>query len=291
MTVCIAAACRVGKEEKIVLCADRKLSSPLGSTDTGSKMLWLSSAWRLLTAGEEPEIQALWNLYQIRFKERNNLRAETIDESVKWPLRQRKKQLSDDYTYSHFNMPYDEFIASGKAKLPEEDFRNAVRSIGHITLKAHLIIAGFIGGSSEIYCTDSEGCAWPVKDVAVVGEGQYLAQSTLLRREQHGRSSLNETLYNVYEAKKYSEAVGSVGRSTFLAVLSSDGTRELTSFSVDDQLEEWYKEYGPRKLPASFSLKGPLYYSEEKAAEETARLALESAGNEAVDGNADSEEA
>jgi hypothetical protein len=252
-------------------------------------VLYLCKGWRVLTAGDEPDILALVKFYRLRFKNHpENRSAETIDESMRWPLRQRKKQLSDDYTYSHFNMPYDEFLAFGKAKLPEESFKNAVRDVAAIRLKANLIVAGFIDGSPEIYWTDEDGSAHPLNDFAVIGEGQYLAQSTLMRREQESRTTLHETLYNVFEAKKYSEAVGSVGTSTFLGILSADGKRELTSYSVDRQLREWYNEYGPRDLPGSFSLKGPVYYSEEKALEESAELAFETTRDGNADGSADS---
>ena len=268
MTVCIAAACRdEDRVEKIVFCADKKLTSLLGSAETGDKILWIAPHWRILTAGDQPDIMALRRLYRLRFKDKENRTAEKIDESIKTPLRQRKKEISDEYTYSHFNMSYDEFLAKGKQQLPDEHFRNAVRAIGDLDLNAALIIAGFVDGSAEIYWTDPYGSAKAAPDFAVVGEGQHLAQSALLRRKQNSRTSVQETLYNVFEAKKISQSVGSVGEETAMLILAAKGDADLTSFGVDRQLDKLYTVYGPRALPTDFKLEGPLYFSEELAAE------------------------
>jgi len=263
MTVCIAATCEDG--EKIVLCTDTKLSSALGSTETGRKDLHIGNRWRLLTAGDEPEIIALHRLYRRRFQDINNLTPEKLDESMKFPLRQRKTDLSDEYTFSRYNMSYADFIAVGKDKFPDEEYRNSVRNVASIRLRANLIIAGFVDGSPEVYYTDADGVARAANDFAVIGEGEYIAQSVLLRREQNSGLSLAETLYNVYEAKRYSESIGSVGEYTTIAISAPGKRRELTSLSVDKQLKKHYLQYGPKKLPGDFELDGPIFYSEEAA--------------------------
>ncbi len=265
MTVCIAAICAHEDSERIVLCTDRKLSSSLGSTETGRKDLPIAHRWRLLTAGEEPEIIALHRLYRRRFHDINNLTPEKLDESVKFPLRQRKIDLSNDYTFSRYNMSYADFVAVGKEKFPDEEYRNSIRNVASISLSASLIIAGFVDDSSEIYYTDADGVSRAANDFAVIGEGAYIAQSALLRREQNSRLSLAETIYNVYEAKRYSESIGSVGEHTAISILAPGQRRELTSLNVDKQLEKHYAEYGPRRLPRDFKLDGPILFGEEQA--------------------------
>ena len=195
MTVCIAAICLGDdNDDQIVLCADKKLSSALGSAETGYKILWIAKHWRLLTAGDEPDIMALHRLFKQRFADPGNRKAETIDELINWPLRQRKRQLADDYTFSHFGMSHAEFLANGKARLPEDAFREATRDIANISLNASLIIAGFIDGSAEVYWTDHIGKARAVRDFAIVGEGEYLAQSILIRRNQRYRSTISRNV-------------------------------------------------------------------------------------------------
>jgi hypothetical protein len=271
VTVCIAAICQDDEgKDQIVLCTDRKISSALGSAETSRKDLLIAHRWRLLTAGEESEIIALHRLYKLQFTDIKNLTADKLDESIKSPLRQRKRELADEYTFARYNMSYADFLASGKEKLPDEEFRNSIRNIAAIRLRANLIIAGFVGESPEVYYTDEEGVARAASDFAVIGEGQYLAQSVLLRREQFSGLSLHKTLYNAYEAKRYSESIGSVGKDTMLAIIASGAKRELTSFGVDKQLEKYYKDYGPKDLPFKFALDGPTFYSEEKTQKEAA---------------------
>jgi hypothetical protein len=269
VTVCIAATCQDKEKNKIVLCTDTKLSSALGSAETGTKDLHIAHRWRLLTSGDERDIIALHRLYKLQFNDIKNLTPDKLDESMKSPLRQRKKDLADEYTFSRYNMSYADFIAVGKDKFPDEEFRNSIRNVAAIRLRANLIIAGFVDESPEIYLTDEDGIAKATNDFAVIGEGQYLAQSVLLRRQQHSRLSLYETLYNAYEAKRYSESVGSVGKYTSIAIISPGAKRELTSFGVDKQLKKCFEDYGPKSLPYDFKLDEPIFFSEEKKLKKT----------------------
>ena len=73
-------------------------------------------------------------------------------------------------------------------------------------------------------------------------------------------TSLELTLYNVYEAKKFAESVGSVGLRTHISIISEDGSSQLTSVNVDRQLEACYSKYGPKPLPEDLKFKGEYYY-------------------------------
>ena len=63
--------------------------------------------------------------------------------------------------------------------------------------------------------------------------------------------------------------MGGVGVQRWCRNLSPDlndnGKAELTSTTVDDQLEKAYRRFGPRDLPGDFRFDGVLYYSDEKA--------------------------
>ena len=265
MTVCIAAACRDGNEKKIVVCTDKKLSSALGSAETSFKAPPLPNGWHCLTAGDEPDIHALWKLYQIRFMEPENLTAITIDASMKAPLHQRKAQLAEEYIQRRFAISYEEFMKEGKTRLPPELFYDAFQKVTHLSLKAEFIVTGFISNFPEIYHTDNEGIARAAYNFAVVGEGEYIAHSTLLRRSQNDFTPLHKTLYNVYEAKKLAEAIPSVGPMTYMGIISTDGETTQTSVAFDAQLEKWYNTYGPKVLPPEdLKYECKMYYEREK---------------------------
>jgi 20S proteasome alpha/beta subunit len=260
MTVCIAAICNDNDEYKIVLCVDNKLSSDLGSTDKGRKLRTLPHKWRCLTAGTAPEITSLFRLYKSQFQDEDALTAENIDASMKAPCNRRKHDLAEEYCRTHFVTSHEDFMKFGKDRLPADLFHDAVQKIRNTDLEAQLIIAGFIESSAEIYYTDRWGKARPADDFAVIGQGELLAEAILLRREQHKWSSLEQTLYNVYEAKKYSEGVGTVGKTTDLAVLTSAGMRR-TSVDIDNQLEKLFDKYGPKPIPDDLKFKGEYYFT------------------------------
>lgn len=261
MKVCIAAGCTDNNgEKKIVVCTDKKSSSAFGSTETSDKDVRLPNGWRCLTSGIQSDILSLTQLYEQRFADISRLTAETIDEFVKWPLHQRKKQLAEEYVRRRFSMSHDEFLQYGKDRLPAELFFDAHQKIGQLEINAEVIIAGFIYGQPEIYSTENSGVARAASNFAVVGEGEYIASSALLRREQHDWMSLDVTLYNVFEAKKLSEAVGSVGRKTVLAVMDSDELWKMTSRELDEQLNMWFVQYGPKPIPRETKFTGEYYF-------------------------------
>ena len=259
MTICIAAACKDGTEPKIVVCTDSKTSSVLGSAEIAHKCVWLTEGWACLTAGIESDILALVRLYNILFKDENNRKAENIDSTIKNALYQRRQDLSDEYIKHRFSISHDEFIIFGKEKLPPEVFFDATQKVSQIELNADLIITGFIDKAPEIYYTDSRGNCRAASHFAVVGEGEYIASSALLRRKQNDWISLEDTLYNVFEAKKLSESIGSVGHSTYMAVIPDDGSASLTSLELDRQLNEWFIKYGPQPLPYKPKFEGNYY--------------------------------
>lgn len=85
----------------------------------------------------------------------------------------------------------------------------------------------------------------------------------MFRRAQQYPNKLNKTLYNVYEAKRLAEAVGSVGRSTHLEVLRYDGENPDVPSAMLDELSKLYvSEYGPRRVPANLKLEGELFGKE-----------------------------
>ncbi len=270
MTVCIAAACtgtaNGDKERKIILCTDQKSSSALGSAETARKEIPLGNKWRCLTSGDEADILALVRLYRTQFADAENLKAETIDASMKAPLHQRKAELAEEYVRRRFAMSHSDFLRYGKERLPAEIFYDATQMISQLRLKAELIIAGFINGDAEIYYTDSAGEARAASHFAVVGEGEYVAHSSLLRRAQDDWTTMKTSLYNVYEAKRLSEAVGSVGRKTFMAVISPTERRRLTSLEFDKKLKTWYKKFGPQPIPdeGELEFEGEIYFEKDQ---------------------------
>lgn len=259
MTVCIAARCRKGKEDCVILCADKKSSTVLGSAETAFKQHPLPHGWWCLASGDEPDILALVALYRAHFKAAGAPTRDTdLYEFLKPPLRKRKAVLSEDYVRSRFSISLEEFQKEGKGRFPGELFYGTMQSIVELELKASLILVGFVGDEPEIFTTDTYGMLRPVGAFAVSGEGGYIAQSSLLRRAYDEFEELNRALYYVVEAKVLAESVGSVGSETLVTVVSASGI-ELLRTSVRRDLRKMVATYGPQPVPKKIELEKDIY--------------------------------
>lgn len=251
MTVCIAAACWNNREERaprIVLCSDTKLSSSLGSTEGSLKQAYLGSTWNALTAGNEADIMALLRMYRAKFLEKDSLSAENIDATIKSVLYERKGQLAEEYVQSRFGRSYEYFLKNGKNEFASEHYFEVMQHVARADLGASFIIAGFIDGEAEIYYTETNGTAKAANHYAIIGEGEYVAQSALLRRQHTGLYFLDHTIYHVYEAKRLAEMVPSVGKETVITVIDSDSECYFLTSEYLERLEKWFDEYGPQRI-------------------------------------------
>src|ERR1700722_9320835 len=193
MTVCIAATCRMASADpQLILCTDWKTSSALGSAETHFKQRILrpDGTWHALTSGTESDILPLIQCLKNEFN-KDGIRVDdtNITGLIRNAILNRKKEKSDEYIISRFGMTYDDFVAIGKSKFPDDLFRSTITRIGDIQINAELVVAGF-NGSFPVLCeTNQRGEVKIREDFAVAGEGGYLATAVLLHRK-HGE--LNE---------------------------------------------------------------------------------------------------
>jgi len=267
MTVCIAAVCTDGDDEKIILCSDTKWGGALGSREGGLKQLLLPHGWVCLTAGKEPDIASLIRLFTEHFIDEGKLHATKIDATIKQVLYRRKSELAEEYVQRHFGKSYDYFLKHGKAEFSSDHFFQTSQAITRIDLGASFILAGFIEGMPEIYYTDEHCVARPAPHYAVIGEGEYVASASLLRRGLTTSAHFHYAMYFVYEAKRQAESVPSVGTETVMTVLSAKpegGTKvNIMSEEYEKSLKEWFVKYGPQNMqPLKFE--GNLWYERKK---------------------------
>ena len=252
VTVCIAAACLAEGKARIVLCSDWLASSGIGSAETHLKKHQLADTWWSLESGTSYEINALRKRLTESFvsaQSSTGIGDNNIIDIVKTPLHQRKEEKIDDYVRRRFAISYGDFLEHGKERLPETQFRGAFADISGISLNAEFVIAGFVDGRAWLIETDQFGEVKIRDDFATVGEGAILAQAALLQREHIDVRSVEETVYCVYEAKKYAEKVRSVGGITGLSIVSFDGNEKRFSFGEGMKfLDKKYAEFGPRPV-------------------------------------------
>jgi hypothetical protein len=260
MTVCIAAACMEKDKDgtqrfRIVMCADWRVSSALGTSDTKLKLRTLAKGFSCLTAGIESEINSIVPKLQSAFKKFTNEIDETnIQNLIRGTLNDRKKEKIDEFIRGRYGISYDDFLSFGKDKFPADVHREAILTLSEITVGCSLIIAGFQNSHFPLIVETTENCRVLLReDFAVIGEGGFLAQSALYQRRHIDTSAVGETVYKAFEAKKYAEEVASVGDSTVLAVLHPDKGRVYVSDEGIEELDDRFKQYGPQPIPSTIS--------------------------------------
>jgi ATP-dependent protease HslVU (ClpYQ) peptidase subunit len=83
-------------------------------------------------------------------------------------------------------------------------------------------------------------------DYASVGSGRIYAVVALTIQQYSKRAKISEALFQVYSAKRAAELVYGVGEPTDMAILASDGIREVSEATL--KLLEKYRKQKPRYL-------------------------------------------
>jgi hypothetical protein len=265
MTVCIAATCDGGiGESKIVVCTDQKIGGALGSAETMLKARTICKNWWCLTAGTDSEIFAINILLRKHFHAASYVDDRNIVTLVRAALNERKMDKANELIQGKYAISYTEFLTTGKDRLPPDLFRSAAAEVELMDLDAAFIIFGYIGKFPWLIETNGHSQVKIREDFAVVGQGAYLAQASMLHRGHSDIDTLGKTLYSVYEAKKFAEGAPSVGKNTVQSVIYQDGRNELTSVKADNLLEAHYKKYGPRVIDSELEVTPDFFYKKEK---------------------------
>jgi 20S proteasome alpha/beta subunit len=259
VTVCIAAICQIHFDPIIVCCTDSRGSSPLGKTDNFPKSRNLGKNWVNLSAGTASEITTLTRLLAKSFSDE----AGVIDESnlagvVQRAVTSRKNQKATEHVGAKFGISYQDFIDTGKEKFPPDIFREHIHAIRNLQIPVEMVICGFTPNIPLLCKLNQDGQISLQDHFAVCGEGEYLASSVLYHREQNEYLTLERTLYNVYEAKKYAERVPSVGELTGLFVLNQHGKRRVSE-DIKARLDKIFVDLGPKPVPDDFTLSGDIF--------------------------------
>jgi hypothetical protein len=265
MTLCIAAACETKNgQPRIVLCTDWKSEetvsgASLGSSENTDKLYWLKKGWAALIAGSETHGQELVRAYVKYMQKSKPSKWGDVQEELKGPAQAQRETLIDAYLKKTTGVSLEWFLDKGKDKLPPETVRDCISDIKRVTLNASMIIAGFVTvqfnpGSLErrryplIFLVQSDGSTRTCRDFAAIGEGKIIAIPALKQRDQNASAGLLQTIYQVFEAKRLSEIIPSVGEAQSIDVLAPGGRVWSLSDKGYEQLEKLYKRFGPRAI-------------------------------------------
>jgi hypothetical protein len=190
VTVCIAAVCRDHKKNPVfVLCSDNKLDAgDWGSYEAASKLYSLGWNWAAMMAGTWSTARGLCS---------------ALEESIS---RNGRTQSKED-SIKLFHATAGKFAASVLCKQEHQ---------------CELLITGFHGPKPIMICLsirDKQADYEIFDDFWATGLGSQAAMYMLQQREQNPLGhTLEQSCYHVYEAKRFSEIVTSVGPSTRIGI-------------------------------------------------------------------------
>jgi len=229
MTICIAALCDQGKN--CIVAADREITAPGLS----------------LEFDHERKIEALTNSSVVMAAGDSLLAAEVVEKTRPLitaksdnTIRQIAETLKDVYTQVHLEraesvilrprgLTFDEYKQHGAQRMPLQAYLNidqqfwafgigvvefilaGVDSTGAHIFRIHY--SGLVGGSWLEWC-DRLG-------FRAIGSGAMHSAILLSLDGQNRNTAMEQTIYNVYSAKKSAEVAPGVGPSTDLAVINS----------------------------------------------------------------------
>jgi 20S proteasome alpha/beta subunit len=252
MTVCIAAICESGIEPKILLCADRLVSAGLQFEKGTSKIQRINHNCFALHASSDSLLSE---------KILDRVKTRTQGENAKFSVKEivdmfaeecigLKKEKQEKDVISKYN-----FVAD-KAKIdPNKMIDKIMDELDYYPYpNFEFIIAGFDSPDKpRLFKVNEEGY-WTCHDslgFTTTGDGQNLAFPEMTKWYYTTEQSMSLDIPRIYFAKRTSERIQGVGRSTDLAftVFREDiKTKELVVKFYDISADEGFIE----KLDGSF---------------------------------------
>lgn len=257
MTLCIAALAqeRALMKPCVVLCFDYKVSNDLFSSESEYKLRVLSSELAALFCGSPGRAHELALLYE-DYLSRTTLTRIGAAAQLREPLAMFKRRMAESYVQRRLGFSYQEFLDHGPQWFGAEAYERRLQAIEDHDLRVELIIAGFVEEEAVLFHVNgANGEVEPCTNFSVIGAGGWTAIPALHAREQTPRTSLADTLYNAYEAKRLGEISPSVGSRTRIIVMkrgAADQGGLETQIRVVADGEKWlrglYRRFAPKPI-------------------------------------------
>ena len=259
MTICIASICAGGKA--IVAASDRMVTAEFLAMEfehPGSKIEKLDGTCVGLTAGdalaatelfaaapkrgdcwlspdeEDPENDAE---AQTEGDEVNFWTVEVVAESIATTYARVRNRKAEERYLRPRGLTLDSFYSGGViTHLPESLAVMLDSQIQQSGLGVEAMVAGIDDSGAHIYAVTEPGAVTCMDRLGyhAIGSGLLHALLALVGTEHRLTNTLNETVFQVYEAKRRAEVAQGVGHATEIVIVTADGVRFL---SEKDQKE------------------------------------------------------
>lgn len=255
MTLCIGALGRASFPPSpcIVLCFDSKVSVDEFSSESEYKFHVLSNQIVALFSDRPGRAKEFALIYE-RYLKTVELTEENALEKLRVPLAELKTRIADSYMQRCLAISYQQLLDHGDRWVGADKKAKYLSDIDAHQLKVGLIIAGFIG-SVPILCELRDGELEWRTTFCLIGSGAYVAEPAMHARKHTFNTSLEDALYNTYEAKKIGESSPFVGQETrMLVIYPADGNSkghiraQFVTPIGQKYLQKRFRRYGPKPV-------------------------------------------
>ena len=231
MTICIAASCASGNA--VVVASDRMLSAPFLTVEfdhQDTKIDAISGNCVALSSGDALCVQDILLGGLGAASQLQNPPIETIATQIKNQFCELRKQRINDLILGPRGIAFDDFYRGGMIGQLPRDLAMVIDSqVQQHQLGTAILIAGVDDSGAHLFCVDDPGkmSCFDRLGYHAIGSGQGHAVLKLVALAQHKSTPINDTIFNVYCAKRVAELAPGVGQATSMKVVLRKGTSSL----------------------------------------------------------------
>ena len=237
MTICIAANCADG----IVVTSDRMISAPFLALEFDhptSKIEAISNTCVVLTAGDALATDDILIGGMSMADQLQNPLIRDLADHLRIQFVSARRRLIDQRILEPHGFSFVSFYQEGGInRLPPDLAVMLANDIQQFRLGVSMIVSGVDRSGPHIFAIEDPGVCtcYDRLGYQAIGSGAPHALRTLVENIQHRQIPIEQTLFNVYTAKRAAEVAPGVGTTTDIWVIDSTGVHEQRE-EVKDQL-------------------------------------------------------
>lgn len=249
MTVCIAANC--GKGSAVVVASDRMLSAPFLTIEfdhADAKIDLISPTCVALSAGDALRADEVLGAGTGLAGQLSEPFVSQFADHIRQKFVEARRKAANELILEPRGLSFEGFYERGGIqRLPGELAMLLDSRIQMMQINVSIILAGLDRTGPHIYSIEDPGTATSYDRLGyfAIGSGERHAMLTLVAHNQHRDIGLNQTVFNVYCAKRAAEVAPGVGLATEMRVITHDGVKSLSS----EELEALSPLYEKRVRP------------------------------------------
>ena len=236
MTICIAAT--AANKSAVIVASDRMLSAHFLSLEfdhPDSKIEQLGKSCVGLSCGDAlPAGELFASAYSVA-NQLQNPQVIHIAESIKDTYSVLRTKRIEERIFKPRGITIDDFYQKGLIRqFPPEVAMQLDDMVQRAEFGVELIIAGTDGSGAHIVGVSDPGKTESYDRIGyhAIGSGMSHAILTLVSAEQYWEKSINETVFNVFHAKRQAESAPGVGRTIEMRIVTGQGVRSISEDEI-----------------------------------------------------------